>query len=70
MDTLDDDIIRLELGGILVSELIYEFDMATKPNPTHVIGLTVHGANEMARLALRETRCGYSLRNADHGRTS
>jgi len=54
MDTLDDDIIRLELGGILVSELIYEFDMATKPNPTHVIGLTVHGANEMARLALRK----------------
>ena len=54
MDVLDDDLIRLELGGVLISELIYEFDIATKPNTTHVIGLTVHGANEMARLGVKK----------------
>jgi len=54
MDVLDEDLIRMELGGTLLNELVYEFDVKSKEKKIHVQGLTVAGANQMARITVQE----------------
>lgn len=51
-DILDEDLIRQDLAGVNVDELVYEFPLGGKM----IQGLTVFGAIQMARLACDVTR--------------
>ena len=48
IDVLDEELIREELAGVNVDELVYEFPLGGKT----VTGLTVYGAMAMGRLAV------------------
>ena len=48
MDLLDEELIREELAGVNVDELVYEFPLGGKT----VTGLTVYGTLTMGRLAV------------------
>lgn len=49
MDVFDEDLIRQELGGALISDFVYEFEMGGKK----IQGLTAYGWNQVARIAIR-----------------
>ena len=52
MDVLDESLIREELSGVGVDELVYEFNVGGKK----VTGLTVYGSLAMGRLAIENMK--------------